>query len=88
MEEEKRGVYLQAWLYEYMAEKEGEGHYSEKKPTTKNVVLIMINVLALILIVFGLGVVDQTDSIVAGYPLIIPSFIWLTVFVLVNHDRL
>lgn len=84
----KRGIYPPGWFVRWMIEKEGEGHYAKRKPCTKNVVLIMINVAALIMLVLGLGIVDVTDSIVAGYPLIIPPLVWLTAFVYVNHDNL
>ena len=77
--EDKRGIYPPAWFVEWMVEKEGEGHYSERKPRTKNVILVMINVAALIMLVLGFGVVD---------PLIIPPLVWLTAFVYVNHDNL
>lgn len=86
--DDKRGIYPPAWFVEWMLEKEGEGHYAKRKPRTKNVILIMINVAALIMAVLGFGVMDQTGSLVAAYPLIIPPFIWWTAFVYVNRDNL
>lgn len=85
------GVQVMKWFAEMMDElqryKEEERAIS-RGVTTKNAILIGVTFVAVMALIVGFGVVDSTGSIVAGYPLILPSIGWLLLFCYVNRDRM
>ena len=88
---ENKGLFPQRWYGELLEEiqrfKEEERAMS-KGVTVKNAVLIGITFVAVLALILGMGVVDNTGSLMAGYPLILPSLGWLVLFVYVNRDTL
>ena len=88
---ENKGLWPMRWFGELMEEiqrfKEAERALS-KGVSVKNAVLIGITFVAVLALILGMGVVDNTGSLMSGYPLILPSLGWLMLFVYVNRDTL
>ena len=88
---ENKGLWPMRWFGELMEEiqrfKEEERALS-KGVTIKNAVLISITFVAVLALILGIGIVDSTGSLMAGYPLVLPSFGWLALFGYVNQDIL
>lgn len=85
------GIQPMAWFAELMEEVQrfrAEERALSKGVTVKNAVLIGITFVAVLVLILGMGVMDSTGSIVAAYPLVLPSFGWLALFVYVNRDTL
>ena len=85
------GIQPMAWFAELMEEVQrfrAEERALSKGVTVKNAILIGITFVAALMLILGMGVMDSTGSLVAAYPLVLPSFGWIALFVYVNRDTL
>lgn len=86
-----KGLYPMAWFGELMEELQRfreEERALAHGTSLKNAILIGVTFAAVLALIFGIGVVDSTGSIMAGYPLILPGLGWLLLFSYVNRDEL
>ena len=85
------GIQPMAWFAELMEEVQRfreEERALSNGVTLKNAILCSITFVAVLVLILGMGVMDSTGSIVAAYPLVLPSFGWLALFAYVNKDEL
>ena len=85
------GIQPMAWFTELMEEVQrfrAEERALSKGVTLKNAILCSITFVAVLVLILGMGVMDSTGSLVAAYPLVLPSFGWLALFAYVNKDEL
>ena len=86
-----KGLYPMTWFGELMEELQRfreEERALAHGTSLKNAILIGVTFVSVLLIIIGIGVVDSTGSIVAGYPLILPGLGWLLLFAYVNRNEL
>lgn len=85
------GLQPMMWFMELMEEvrrfREEERALS-KGVTVKNAILCSITFVAVLALILGMGVVDSTGSLMAGYPLILPALGWLILFCYVNRGEI
>lgn len=85
------GIQPMAWFAELMEEVQrfrAEEKALSKGVTLKNAILCSITFVAVLVLILGMGVMDSTGSLMAAYPLVLPSFGWLALFAYVNKDEL
>lgn len=83
----EKGLWPMHWFSEIMQEL----HHvkaAEKQVSTKNAILISITFVAVLALILGIGIVDSTGSLMAGYPLVLPSMGWIILFAYANSDNL
>lgn len=83
----EKGLWPQRWFSEAMQELH-HVKVNESRVSTKNAILISITFVAVLALILGIGIVDSTGSLMAGYPLVLPSMGWIILFAYANSDNL